>query len=94
MEGVTVLDFSRDDFQQVLKAKTAKFNSKNSSWIFSEGSIVSIDPKGQTTNIKFKEYTYPFVEGPMELAKVPKDATEMTLRQAIQAEKIFKKLEI
>ncbi len=91
MEGVTVLDFSREDFQQVLKAKTAKFDSKNSSWIFSEGSIVSIDPSGQTTNIKFKEYTYPFVEGPLELAKVPKDATEMTLKQALEAEKIYKK---
>jgi len=85
------LDFSREDFQQVLKAKTAKFNSKNSSWIFTEGNIVSIDPSGQTTNIQFKEYTYPFVEGPLELAKVPKDATEMNLKQALEAEKIYKK---
>ena len=91
MEGVTVLDFSREDFQQILKAKTGRFDKKNSSWIFSDGSIVSIAPSGQTTNIQFKEYTYPFVEGPMELAKVPKDATEMTLKQAIQAEKIYKK---
>jgi lipopolysaccharide export system permease protein len=91
MQGVTVLDFSREDFQQILKAKTAIFDKKNSSWIFSEGSIVSIAPSGQTTNIQFKEYTYPFVEGPLELAKVPKDATEMTLRQALNAEKIYKK---
>ena len=91
MEGVTVLDFSRDDFQQILKAKNGKFDKKSSSWIFSEGSIVSIDPSGQTTNIQFKEYTYPFVEGPMELAKVPKDANEMTLKQALQAEKIYEK---
>ncbi len=91
MEGVTVLDFSREDFQQILKAKTGKFDKKNSSWIFSNGSIVSISPSGQTTNIQFKEYTYPFVEGPMELAKVPKDASEMTLKQALKAEKIYKK---
>ncbi len=91
MEGVTVLDFSREDFQQILKAKTGTFDKKSSSWIFSDGSIVSIDPSGQTTNIQFKEYTYPFVEGPMELAKVPTDATEMTLKQAMQAEKIYKK---
>jgi len=91
MEGVTVLDFSREDIQQILKAKTGKFDKKSSSWIFSEGSIVSINPNGQTSNIQFKEYTYPFVEGPMELAKVPKDANEMTLKQAIQAEKIYEK---
>ncbi len=91
MENVTVLDFSREDFQQILKAKTGKFDNKSSSWIFSEGSIVSIDPSGQTSNIKFKEYKYPFVEGPMELAKVPEDSTEMNLKQAIQAEKIYEK---
>ncbi len=91
MEGVTVLDFSREDFQQILKAKNGVFDRKSSSWKFSDGNIVSIDPSGQTTNIQFKEYTYPFVEGPMELAKVPKDANEMTLKQAIQAEKIYEK---
>ena len=91
MKNVTVLDFSREDFQQILKAKTGRFDKKSSSWIFSDGSILSIDSGGQTTNIQFKEYTYPFVEGPMELAKVPKDANEMTLKQAIQAEKIYKK---
>jgi len=91
MNDVTVLDFSREDFQQILKAKNGKFYKKSSSWIFSEGSIVSIDPSGQTSNIRFKEYTYPFVEGPMELAKVPKDSTEMNLKQAIQAEKIYEK---
>ena len=91
MKGVTVLDYSREDIQQILKANSAKFDKKNSSWIFSEGSIVSIDPKGQTTNIKFKEYTYPFVEGPLDLAEVPKESTEMTLKQALEAEKIYKK---
>ena len=91
MKTVTLLDFSRQDFQQILKAKTGRFDKKNSSWIFSEGSIVSIDPNGQTTNIKFKEYTYPFVEGPLELAKVPKDANEMTLKQALNAELLYKK---
>jgi len=91
MREVTVLDFSRQDLQQILKAKTAKFDKNNSSWIFSDGNIISISPDGQNSNVQFKEYTYPFVEGPMELAKVPKDATDMTLKQAIQAEKIYKK---
>jgi lipopolysaccharide export system permease protein len=91
MKKVTLLDFSREDFQQILKAQTGRFDKKKSSWIFSEGSIVSIDPNGQTTNIKFKEYTYPFVEGPLEFAKVPKDANEMSLKQALKAEKIHKK---
>ncbi len=91
MKGVTLLDFAREDFQQILKARTGRFDKKSSSWIFSEGSIISVAPSGQTTNIQFKEYTYPFDEGPLELAKVPRDATEMTLKQALKAEKIYKK---
>lgn len=90
MQGVTVLDFSRQDIQQILKAKSARFDKENSSWIFSKGSIVSIDRGGQTTNIKFEKYRYPFVEGPLDLARVPKDATEMSLRQALEAERIYK----
>ena len=90
MKGVTVLDFSRQDIQQILKAKSAMFDKKNSSWIFADGSIFSIDQGGQTTNIKFEKYRYPFVEGPLDLARVPKDATEMSLKQALQAERIYR----
>ena len=90
MQEVTVLDFSRQDIQQILKAKSAVFDKKNSSWIFTNGSIVSIDQGGQTTNIQFEKYRYPFVEGPLDLAKVPKDATEMSLKQALEAERIYK----
>ena len=90
MQGVTVLDFSRQDIQQILKAKSAVFDKENSSWIFSDGSIVSVDQGGQTTNIKFEKYRYPFVEGPLDLARVPKDATEMSLKQALEAERIYK----
>lgn len=90
MQGVTVLDFSRQDIQQILKAKSAIFDKKNSSWIFSDGSIFSIDQGGQTTNIQFEKYRYPFDEGPLDLARVPKDATEMSLKQALEAERIYK----
>ena len=90
MQGVTVLDFSRQDIQQILKAKSAVFDKQNSSWIFSDGSIVSVDQGGQTTNIQFEKYRYPFVEGPLDLARVPKDATEMSLKQALEAERIYK----
>ena len=90
MQEVTVLDFSRQDIQQILKAKSAVFDKKKSSWIFTNGSIVSIDQGGQTTNIQFEKYRYPFIEGPLDLARIPKDATEMSLKQALEAERIYK----
>ena len=67
-------------------------SNETSSWIFNNGSIVSIDSGGQTTNVQFQQYTYPFVEGPLDLAKVPKDASDMNLKQALEAERIYKKI--
>ena len=92
MREVTVLDFSRENLKQILTANTAIFDKDNSSWIFNDGSIVSTDSIGQTTSIKFKQYTYPFVEGPLDLAKVPKDASDMSLKEALEAERIYKKI--
>ena len=92
MEEVTVLDFSRENLKQILTANNAIFDKDNSSWIFTDGSIVSTDSIGQTTSIKFKQYTYPFVEGPLDLAKVPKDASDMSLKEALEAERIYKKI--
>ena len=89
MNDVTVLDLSRMGSRQILKAESAIFDKKNTSWIFSNGSLVSISPNGQTTNIQFKRYLYPFDEGPQKLAEVPKDAAKMTLKQALEAEKIY-----
>ena len=92
MRDVTVLDFSREDIKQILTAKSALFDQDNSTWLFLDGSVVSIDSYGQTTNVQFQKYTYPFVEGPLNLAKVPKDASDMSLKQALEAENIYKKI--
>jgi len=92
MRDVTVLDFSRQNIKQILTANTAIFNKDNASWVFKDGSIVSTDSIGQTTSIKFEKYIYPFVEGPLDLAKVPKDASDMSLKEALEAERIYKKI--
>ena len=92
MREVTVFDFSRQNIRQILTANSAIFDKKSSSWIFSDGSVVSINTEGQTTNLQFEKYVYPFVEGPLDIAKIPKDATEMSLRQAIEAEQIYKEI--
>ena len=89
MNDVTVLDLSRMGFRQVLKAKKAIFDKKNNAWIFSNGSLVSVDSNSQSTIVQFNRYVYPFDEGPLKLAEVPKDAAKMTLKQALKAEKIY-----
>ena len=92
MKEVTVLDFSRKNIKQILSANNAVFDKNNSSWVFTNGTIVSTDSIGQSTSIKFKKYIYPFVEGPLDLAKVPKDASDMSLKEALEAERIYQKI--
>ena len=92
MKEVTFIDFSRVNIKQILTAKSAIFNKKNSSWVFTDGNILTTDSNGQTNSINFKQYLYPFVEGPLDLAKVPKDASDMSLKEALEAERIYKKI--
>ena len=92
MHAVTVFDLSRQNIRQILTAKNAIFDKDSSSWIFAEGSLISINTEGQTSNIQFQKYIYPFVEGPLDIAKLPKDAAEMSLKQSLEAEKIYKEI--
>ena len=92
MREVIVFDFSRQNFRQILTANSATFDKESSSWIFLDGSVVSINSEGQTTNLQFQKYVYPFVEGPLDIAKIPKDAAEMSLKQAVEAEQIYKEI--
>ncbi len=92
MHEVTVFDLSRQNMRQILTAKNAIFDKDSSSWIFADGSLISINAEGQTSNIQFQKYIYPFVEGPLDIAKVPKDAAEMSLKQSLEAEKIYKEI--
>ena len=91
MKEVTVLDFSRENIKQILTANSAIFNRDNSSWVFSNGSIVSTDSIGQTTSIKFKQYIYPFFEGPLD-HESPKGCKWNVFKEALEAERIYKKI--
>jgi len=89
MRDVTVLDLSRIGYRQVLNAERAIFDKNNSIWNFYSGKIITINPNGTSTSIEFEKYQYSFNEGPLELAKIPKDANDMTVSQAKAAEKLY-----
>ena len=89
MKNVTVLDFSKNGYKQILSAKKAIFNNKKAAWIFSDGRLITLDEEGNTTSIGFDQYTYPLGDGPLRISKIPKDANEMTVKQAIVARKLY-----
>ena len=90
MEEVTLIDFSRIGMEQILKAEKGEFDQNKNLWIFYDGRLTITQDSGDISFINFNEYKYPLGEGPMELAKVPSDANDMTVRQAIKAESLYR----
>ena len=88
MLEVTLLDFSRADYRQMWIAERAIFNESKSMWEFFNGQVLTLNPNGSTTRLAFDENFYPLSSGPLQVAKLPDDANDMTLTQAIAAEKI------
>ena len=89
MLDVTVLDFSRSGFTQMLLADRAIWNQQQASWDFLDGQILTLGPNGSSTKADFDRYVYPLGAGPLRLAGIEKDAVNMTVAEAIQAERLY-----
>lgn len=90
MIDVTLLDFSRAGQRQMLTAHRAKWNEKEAMWEFIDGRIVSLDEgTGATTTAVFDTYLYPLTRDVLEVAKLPTDASTMTVGQALRAERLL-----
>ena len=89
MKNVTVLDFSKLGYKQILSANEGVFDAKKSAWIFSDGRLITLDEDGRTTTIGFEKYVYPLGDGPLKVSKIPDDANKMTLNQAFAAKKLY-----
>ncbi len=90
MLDVTLLDFSRHGYRQMLTALTGRWNEAEGMWEFNKGRITNIDiTNGTTTSASFDRYLYPFTRDPIEVAQLPTDATTMTVGQALTAERLL-----
>ena len=89
MTRVTLLDFSRAGFTQMLLAKSAQWNEQEAKWEFLDGQILTLTPSGSTTSADFDRYLYPLSAAPIRIARLPKDANNMTVAEALQAEQLL-----
>lgn len=90
MIDVTLLDFSRPGQRQMLTANRGKWNERESMWEFIDGRVVSVDERtGVTTSARFDSYFYPLTRDVIEVAKLPTDASTMTVGQALRAERLL-----
>lgn len=90
MKGVTVLDFSRPGFTQMLVSESAQWSKQDAKWEFLNGQILTLTPSGSTTSADFDRYLYPLSAAPIRIAKLPKDANDMTVAEALQAEELLR----
>ena len=91
MNDVTLIDFSRVGQRLMLMAKQGHWNDDKAMWEFSNGRILNIDENnGTTTSAEFDRYFYPLSRDPLEVAKLPTDASVMTVGQALHAERLLK----
>jgi len=90
MNKVKVLDLSKYGYTQVLTAEKGFWNTSINKWEFLNGNLLIFSEKGVSTITKFDSYFYPFNDGPIKIASIPKDANDMTLAEARKALKIYK----
>ncbi|MGK7910415.1 MAG: LptF/LptG family permease [Synechococcus sp.] len=91
MFGITVLDFSQDDFNQIILAEQGVWQPEVNSWLFSKGTSYIVDADGGYRNIlNFERQRVLLPRTPLDIGFSP-SAEEMTiseLQQFIRVEAI------
>ena len=89
MLDVTVLDFTKPGLRQMLIAERAIWNESQASWDFLDGHVLTMAANGSSTKANFDRYVYPLGSGPVKLAGIEKDAVNMTVAEALQAQRLY-----
>ena len=90
MNEVKVLDLSKFGYTQVLSAEKAFWDSKIKKWNFINGKVLTLSDSGDSSITKFESYIYPFNNGPIKIASIPRDANDMNLSEANNALQLYK----
>ena len=89
MKEITMVDFSRMGYTQFVLAEKAFWNTSEGKWDFRNGRIVTLSSDGTSNTASFERYLYPLDKGPINIAELPKDANDMTVQEALQAERLY-----
>lgn len=84
MRGLTIIDRTQPDFQQILVAETATWNPRENLWEFFDGTIYVVDRTGSYSNIvKFNKQQLQLPRAPLDLAARRRDYGEMNIAQSL-----------
>lgn len=91
MRGLTILDFSQSDLNQIVSAQSAVWNAEQKAWDFSDGTIYVVSPDGSFRNIvKFDTQQLKLPRAPLDLASQPRDYNEMSIAQSLEYLELLK----
>ncbi len=91
ISNLTLLDFSKKGYTQMIVANKAMWNESRGVWDFLDGMMLTLSPNGNSTTTKFESYSYPLGTGPVKVGAIPKDANDMTVSEALIAESLYMK---
>lgn len=83
MQGLTILDFTQEGLEQIVSAKSARWNPAEKAWDFYNGTIYVVSANGSFRNIvKFDTQRLKLPRAPLDLASKPRDYNEMNIVQS------------
>ncbi|NES96700.1 MAG: YjgP/YjgQ family permease [Desertifilum sp. SIO1I2] len=84
MKGLTIVDRSQRDLNQILVAESALWNIQENTWDFFNGTIYLVAPDGSYRNIvKFDQQQLQLPRAPLDLAARGRDYGEMNIAQSL-----------
>ena len=85
MRGLTILERSKPEFNQIITAESATWNIEDNRWDFFNGTTYTIAPDGSHRNIlTFEHQQLALPKTAIDLAKKQKDYKEMNIFEANQ----------
>ncbi|MEW6494451.1 MAG: LptF/LptG family permease [Cyanobacteriota bacterium] len=82
MKGLTILDWSQQNINQIVTAESAIWNPAQNTWDFFNGTIYIISPDASYRNIvRFENQQLKLPRAPIELAGKDRDSAEMNIAQ-------------
>ncbi|MCU0518118.1 MAG: LptF/LptG family permease [Oscillatoria sp. Prado101] len=91
MKGLTIIDRSQPDINQILVAESATWNTETNVWNFFNGTIYIVAPDGSYRNImKFEKQQLNLPRAPLDLASQKRDAEEMNIAESQEYLKLLR----
>lgn len=82
MKGLTILDWSQQNLNQIVTAESAIWNPAQTTWDFFNGTIYVISPDASYRNIlRFENQQLKLPRAPLDLAGKDKDSAQMNIAQ-------------